>query len=197
VETSFSLFHATSDTWTFRPNLAADRGWEYGGSLELSPYWGTDPNLTQSGLDLFLQAGVGDFEYARSSLTAHLVVPLPARLRVALEAGAGTSWGSPSAQRLWYVGGPSTLRGYDPRVAGGDSFGRARLELARGESFGRVSLFSDVGWAGGRAAVDRDDAFYSVGLGLSILDGLIRFDGAYGLVSPRGFRFDAYLDQIL
>jgi hypothetical protein len=126
-----------------------------------------------------------------------VVFPLPAQLRVALLAGAGTSWGTPSTQRLWYVGGPSTLRGYDPRVAGGQSFARGRVELARGESFGRISLFSDVGWAGDRDAFDLDDALHSVGLGLSILDGLIRFDGAYGLRRPRGFRFDVYLDQIL
>lgn len=197
VETAFALLHATSDTWTFRPNLAADRGWEYGGSIELSPYWGSDPNLTQGGFDVLVQAGVGDFEYARSSLVARLVAPLPLQLRIALEAGAGTSWGTPAAQSLWYVGGPSTLRGYGPRVAGGTSFGRARAEIARGESFGRISLFGDLAWAGDRANPDFDDAFHSVGLGLSILDGLIRFDGAYGLVRPRGFRFDAYLDQIL
>ncbi len=197
VETAFSLFHATSDTWTFRPNIAADTGWEYGASVEISPWWGTDPNLTQGGLDVFVQGGLGDFEYARSSLVGHLVFPLPAQMRFALEAGAGTSWGSPSVQRLWYVGGPSTLRGYDPRLAGGQSFGRGRVELARGESFGRISLFSDLAWAGERSDVRFDDAFYSVGVGLSLLDGLIRFDGAWGLVRPKGFRFDAYLDQIL
>jgi hypothetical protein len=197
VETAFSLFHATSDTWTFRPNIAADESWEYGASMEISPWWGTDPNLTQGGLDVFLQGGLGDFEYARSSLVGSLVFPLPARMRFALEAGVGTSWGSPSVQRLWYVGGPSTLRGYDARVAGGQSFGRARVELARGESFGRIALFSDLGWAGDRNDVRFDDAFYSVGVGLSLLDGLIRFDGAWGLVSPKEFRFDAYLDQIL
>lgn len=197
VETAFSLFHATSDTWTFRPNIAAERGWEYGGSLELSPYWGSDPNLAQGGFDILFQGGIGDVEYARSSLVGHLVFPLPARMRMAVEAGAGTSWGSPSPQRLWYVGGPSTLRGYDPRVAGGTSFGRARGELARGFSFGRISLFSDLGWAGDRGDVRFEDAFYSVGAGLSILDGLIRFDGAWGLEAPREFRFDVYLDQIL
>jgi hypothetical protein len=197
AETSFSLLHATSDTWSFRPNIAADEGWEYGTSLELTPYWGSDPNLAQGGLDLLVQAGTGDFEYARSSLGAHVVLPLPARLRFALEAAAGTSWGSPSVQRLWHLGGPSTIRGYDPRVASGQSFGRARAELARGESFGRISVFSDVGWAGDRRDVRWDDALQSVGIGLSILDGLIRFDGAWAIREPDGFRFDAYLDQIL
>jgi hypothetical protein len=197
AETRFSIFHATSDTWTFRPNLAADEGWEYGGSLELSPWWGSDPNLAQAGFDILVQGGLGDVEYARSALVGHLVFPLPAGLRMAVEAGAGTSWGSPSGQRLWYVGGPSTLRGYHPRIAGGTSFGRARAELARGFPIGRVSLFSDLGWAGDRSDIRFDDAFQSVGVGLSILDGLIRFDGAWGLEPPRDFRFDVYLDQIL
>jgi hypothetical protein len=197
VETSFALFHIGSDTWAFRPNLAADRGWEYGGLIELTPYWGTDPNLMQGGLDLTLQGATGDYEYARAALVGRLVLPLPAHLRVALEAGAGTVWGSPSLQRLWYLGGPSTLRGYTPRVLGGTSFGRARAELARGFSFGRVALFSDLGWAGERRDIRFDDALYSLGVGLSVLDGLIRFDGAWGLRSPREFRFDVYLDQIL
>jgi hypothetical protein len=197
VETAFSLFHATSDTWTFRPNIPAETGWEHGASLEITPYWGSDPNLAQGGLDLMVQGGVGDFEYARSSVGGHVVLPLPARMRFALEVAAGTSWGTPSVQRLWYVGGPSTLRGHDPRVSGGQSFGRARAELARGESFGRISLFSDVGWAGDRDAIDWDDALYSIGVGVSILDGLIRLDGAWGLRDPGEFRLDFYLDQIL
>jgi hypothetical protein len=197
AETSFSLLHATSDTWSFRPNIAADEGWEHGASLELTPSWGSDPNLAQGGLDILLQAGIGDFEYARSSLGGHIVLPLPARMRIALEVAAGTSWGSPSTQRLWHLGGPSTIRGYDPRVTSGGSFGRARGELARSFSFGRVSVFSDVGWAGDRRDVRWSDSLQSLGVGVSLLDGLIRFDGAWALRDPEGFRFDAYLDQIL
>ncbi|HUF75114.1 MAG TPA: hypothetical protein VMM35_02500, partial [Longimicrobiales bacterium] len=197
VETDFALFRIASDTWSFRPNLATDRGWEYGAAVELTPWWGTDPNLMQGGLDVTLQGATGDFEYARAALVGRIVVPLPARMRVALEAGAGTLWGSPSAQRLWYLGGPSTLRGYTPLALGGRSFGRARAELARGYSFGRIVLFSDVGWAGDRPDVRFDDALHSIGAGISILDGLIRIDGAWGLRSPRDFRLDVYLDQIL
>ncbi len=197
VETRFALLRIGSDGWTFRPNLAADRGWEYGASLELTPWWGTDPNLVQGGLELYAQGATGDFEYARGALVGRLITPLPARFRVALEAGAGSIWGAPSAQRLWYVGGPSTLRGYGPRAAGGESFGRARIELARAFSFGRLSLFSDGAWAGDRRDIRLDDALYSVGAGLSIVDGLVRIDGAWGLRGPRDFRLDFYLDQIL
>ena len=109
-------------------------GWEYGGAIELTPYWGTDPNLVQGGFDISVMGGLGDFEYARAAIVGRTVVPFPWRLRFALEGGGGTSWGTPSAQRLWYVGGPSTLRGYDPRSLGGTSFGRGRAELARGRN---------------------------------------------------------------
>ncbi len=197
VETNFAILHWGSDTWSFRPNIDADRGWEYGASAELTPHWGSDPDLTQGGLDLSLQAAAGDTEYIRAALLGRVQVPLPAGLRMNLEAGAGTSWGSPSVQRLWYLGGPLTLRGYAPRIGGGESFGRARGELTRASSLGAVTLFSDFGWAGDRDDIRFDDALYSVGVGVSILDGLVRFDAAWGLRTPRALRFEAYLDQIL
>ena len=198
VETDFSLFHIGADSWSFRDNIVADEGWEYGALVELTPWWGTDPNLVQAGLDLSLQAATGDLEYARGSLVGRLAIPLPEDLRVALEAGAGTSAGGPPAQRLWYLGGPSTLRGYQPCAQAGESFGRARAALARAFSFGSLSVFSDFGWAGDRADfISFDDGLYSLGAGLSILDGLIRLDAAWGLREPRDFRVDLYLDAIL
>ena len=196
VETQFSLFHFWQD-WAYRPNAVAAEGWEYGGSLEVSPWWGTDPRRVQGGMDLTLQGGAGIGDYLRSSFVGRVVFPLPADLRFAIEAGAGTSWGSVPTQRLWSVGGPRTLRGYDPRIAVGGSFGRARTELARGFSFGLISLFSDFGWAGDRGAIDLDDGFYSLGAGISLIDGLIRLDGGYGMRAPKRFRLDFYLDAVL
>jgi hypothetical protein len=38
---------------------------------------------------------------------------------------------------------------------------------------------------------------YSLGTGVSILDGLVRLDAAWGLRAPTSFRFDMYLDAIL
>lgn len=197
VNTNFALFHAFSDTWTYRPNLMADEGWEYGGRLDVNPWWGTDPLLTQGGLDLMVQGGTGLTDYARASVTGRLVVPLPSRLRVAVEAGGGTSWGSPTAQRMWYIGGTRSVRGYDPLRMGGADFGRARLEVARTESFGSLAIFSDYGWAGDFDLFEVGDGFYSIGAGSSLLDGLIRFDASYGLQRPRSFRIDFYLDAIL
>jgi hypothetical protein len=196
-ETEFALLRFWNDAWAYRPNLVADEGWEYGAVLDVTPWWGTDPRLVQGGFDLMVQGGTGLSDYARSALVGRLVFPLPADLRFALEAGGGTSWGAPSAQRRWYIGGPRTLRGYEPRLAGGQSFGRARAEFARTYSFGSVALFSDFGWAGDRDAIDLSNGFYSIGAGVSLIDGLIRMDGAYGLKDPKDFRLDFYLDAIL
>lgn len=197
VETDFALFKFWKDDWSFRPNLMAETGWEYGGLVELAPWWGTDPRMAQGGLDMKLLAATGDAEFARGSVVGVVVVPLPAELRLGLEAGAGTVLGSPSVQRLWYVGGPRTLRGYAPLRMGGMDMLRGRAELARGFGFGALSLFSDYAWAGDYEGFQIGDGFYSIGSGLSLVDGLIRFDAAYGLKEPRGVRVDFYLDAAL
>jgi hypothetical protein len=197
VDTDFAVFKAFSEGWSYRPNIMATEGWDYGATVEVNPWWGTDPRLAQGGLDILIHGGVLDSEYARSSVTGRVVVPLPAALRFAVEAGAGTAWGSLPEQRLWSVGGPRTLRGYGPRSAVGSSFARGRAELARTYDFGSLSLFGDWGWAGERDTFDISDGLHSIGAGLSLLDGLIRLDGGYGLRAPRDFRLDFYLDAIL
>ena len=151
----------------------------------------------QGGLELTAEAATGDFEYVRTALVARLAVPMPSDTRLGLEVGAGKGWGSLTAQRMWYLGGPSSLRGYDPRRMAGTSFIRARGEVARTYAFGSVSIFSDVGWAGETETYGSEDVLYSVGVGLSVLDGLIRMDSSWGLRQPRAFRFDLYLDAVL
>jgi len=203
VQTEFALFQFWKDDWTYRPNLETDEGWEYGGEVAVNPWWGTDPRLAQGGFDLYLQGGrfahtdAPSDDYARASLLGRAVMPLPSSLRLAVEAGGGTSAGAPTAQRQWYVGGPRTLRGYDPRLAGGTAFVRGRAEVAKAFDFGSVALFSDWAWAGDRESIDLSQGFTSVGAGLSIIDGLIRIDGGWGLDDPTSFRLDLYLDAIL
>lgn len=197
VTTDFNAWHLGNAAWTFRENLRADAGWEVGGLVTLAPWWGTDPRLPRGGVELTLQGAGGDFQYVRASLMGRTVLPLSGDLRLALEAGAGTSWGSPPPQRLWLLGGSRSLRGFAPATSAGTSFGRTRGEVARRFAFGTVSFFSDVGWAGDRAAVRWDDALASVGLGFSLVDGLIRLDGARAVHGGRDFRLDFYLDGIL
>ena len=69
-------------------------------------------------------------------LIARLVVPMPFETRLGLEGRRRRLWGDPTPQRLWYVGGSRSLRGYDPLSLGGTSYLRARGELARTYSFG-------------------------------------------------------------
>ena len=58
-----------------------------------------------------------------------------------------------------------------------------------------LAVFSDAGWAGARPREFHfDDSLFSVGIGLSVLDGLIRFDLSRGLRDPKDTRFDFYLD---
>jgi hypothetical protein len=203
VETDFALFRFWEDDFAFRSSLPAAEGWEFGGSLELDPWWGTDPRLAQAGFELLAQGGqfqpeTGDgAAYARTSLIGRTILPVPGSMRLALEAGGGTSWGDPTPQRLWFVGGPRTLRGYDPRLVGGTSYVRGRAELARAFTWGSLALFSDWAWAGARDAFDASQGFTSVGTGLSILDGIVRIDAGWGLDPPRNFRLEFYLDAIL
>jgi hypothetical protein len=193
----FTLRHLGDDDWSFRPNLQADAGWDVGGDVTLAPWWGSDPRQAQGGLEIVARAGAGTWSYRTASLVGRMAVPLPAGFRAALESGGGTSWGEPPAQRRFLIGGPATLRGYEPATLGGRSYARARGEVARQFAFGAVSFFSDAAWAGERREFDTDDALWSAGAGLSLVDGLIRLDAAWGLREPRGFRLELYLDGVL
>ncbi|NIQ53921.1 MAG: hypothetical protein GWN71_11065, partial [Gammaproteobacteria bacterium] len=103
-------------------------------------------------------------------------------------------------QRLWYLGGVGTLRGYGSGVASGGAHLRGRVELLRSfvESAAAVSLFGDIGWAGAPDGFTLDaameQALYSVGAGVTVMEGLIRMDLARGLVDPEGWRVEVYLD---
>ncbi len=207
TETSFALFHALDGNWEFRPNVAADDGDELGAELRLSHWWGPDPIEPQLGLELYGQGARWQADgadttsnYVRASATLRAAFPLAdARWRVGLEAGGGTTWQDAPAQRAWFLGASNTLRGYPASTVFGPTFGRARVEVARTfDQMTSVSLFGDAGWAGVSDAFDADDILYGVGVGASVLDGLIRMDLSQGLTGPhRQFRFDLYLDAIL
>ena len=195
--TDFNAWHLGNGDWTFRDNLRADAGWDVGALVTLAPWWGTDPRLPQGGVEFTVQGAGGDFEYARAALRGRTLLPLQGDVRVALEAAGGTSWGTPPLQRRWFLGGAPSLRGFAPATLAGTSFVRTRAEVARRFAFGALSLFSDAGWAGDRADVRWDDTLASVGVGLSLSDGLIRLDGARAVRGGRAFRLDFYLDGIL
>lgn len=181
----------------FRPNITADEATQYGAALRVRPWWGTDPTRAQFGIDLLVHAEAGDYEHARGRLTLRGATPLFAGLRLGAEAGVGTATGAVPVQRLFFLGGASTLRGYEPATVAGTSMARGRLELARTYPFANVALFSDWGWAGDRTDMRSANQRLAVGIGASLLDGLVRLDLAHGLRAPRGWRFDLHMDAVL
>jgi len=205
-EIDFAVTHALSSGWRFRPNLTADEVEEAGAEVRLSPWRGGDPFGTQIGLDIYGQGAVwrpvGSAEtsnFARASATLRVAGPVfRPGWRLGLELGAGTTWGTAPVQRQWFIGGAHTLRGYAASSGAGTSFARSRIELARTWDVGTASLFNDIGWAGARDGFDWGQALYSIGVGGSVLDGLIRMDLSHGLKGfQKQFRFDLYLDALL
>lgn len=204
--TEFALIHALDDGWDFRPNLEAREVEEAGGELYLMPWWGSDPEAPQVGVELYGHAATwrspdstATRNYGRASAILRVALPVvDPTWRVGVEVGAGTTWGDAPIQRSWFMGGPTTLRGYEAGVRSGPSFARARLEVAKVYTQAvTLSVFGDAAWAGHRDDFDEDDLLYSVGVGTSLLDGLIRMDLSQGLTGPSRFRVDLYLDAIL
>ena len=205
----FALFRAFDGDGTFRPNIEADHVEEAGAELRLSPWWGSDPGGVQLGVEMHGRWAVWRVpgedprtDYQQASATLRAIFPVAGdgwlRWNLGFEAGAGTTWGDAPVQRSWFLGGGSSLRGYSASVLSGLSFARGRVEVSRLFGGGSAVLFGDAGWAGDRNAFDRDDILYGVGLGGSVLDGLIRLDFSHGLNGPhKGFRVDLYLDAIL
>ena len=124
-------------------------------------------------------------------------MPLPFGVAGAVEAAAGSAVGAVPVQGQWYLGGPATLRGYAGAAAAGESFWRARVELASRAAGARLALFGDAGWAGPRAGFAKQAPLLAWGVGASFLDGLVRLDVARGVRWPAGWRVDLYWDGAL
>jgi len=213
TNTDVALVHLFDSDWRFRPNVAATELDEFGAEFRVSPWWGRDPERPGVGLELYAQ-GAGwtaeEFErswYGRLRATVRTRVPITERWRIGVEVEGGVSEELETAtgvltalpaQRQWFLGGATTLRGYDASVLRGEDFGRARLEFARGLRGGSLTLFGDAGWAGPREDFDESQVLYAAGVGVSLLDGLVRLDLSRGLRGPAArTRLDLYLDAIL
>lgn len=192
--TDFSLPSLWDRERTFRPNVVADRADLFGAALTLAGSLGADPTRWRVAGVLDLEGAGGDFEYGRAALTIRAGLPTIGRIAPALEAAAGTSTGDVPVQRLFYLGGPATLRGYAGNAARGDAFWRARGEIGYGGAFGRIALFGDVARAGPRSAFTTDSPLRSIGIGTTLFDGIIRADVARALDGARGWRTDVWVD---
>jgi hypothetical protein len=77
----------------------------------------------------------------------------------------------------------------------GNAFWLTRAEVAYGVGAARPVVFGDVGWAGDRTrSRDIGRPVSGVGVGTSLLDGLVRFDIARGIHPEKEWRVNAYVD---
>lgn len=197
-ETDLSLPRLFGSRRTFHENIAADAAGQLGAELAAAFRYGSDPRGVRTALGASVLAETGDYEFVRSSARGFLGLPLPMGTVGALEIAAGAGFGGVPVQSRWYLGGPSTVRGYGgaSRVAG-EAFWRARAEVGTSFTAARVALFSDAGWAGERSEFRRAPILLSTGAGASFLDGLLRVDVARALRGPTGWRLDMYFDGAL
>jgi hypothetical protein len=193
--TTFSLARSVHGS-QFEPNFESQRGIYEGARIRYTRSFGLDPQAFRVFSDARLEGAHGDSgSYGRVALdlTASHGIGNGA---VSLTTAAGSSVGTMPAQRFWFLGGTQTVRGQRPGVAVGNAFWLTRGELGYGIGAVRPVVFADLGWAGDRTKWrDIGQPVSGAGAGLSIMDGLVRFDVARGInPKPSQWRVDAYLE---
>jgi hypothetical protein len=192
--TDFSLSGKLSGGY-FPDNIDATNGTVVGLSLRKRGSLGENPLGVRLFSDVRAEGAAGTYDYARGMADVTVTTPVVGILDAALTLSGGTSGGSVPAQRLWYLGGATTVRGQDVGVAVGDAYWLTRLELGFGTVAARPVIFGDLGWAGDRHHW-RDGVIpvSGAGVGASFLDGLLRIDLAKGIRPSGAVRASMYLD---
>ena len=194
VNSRWTLFGGGNDS-RFIANPAAQQAKEFGGALRVHSSLGLDPNGLRLLSEVRLEGAGGDLSYVRGLVDETVSHSLGSVLAGALTVSAGYSGGTLPVQRLFYLGGLQTVRGQTALTAAGDAFWLARAELGTNNPASRIIGFADLGWAGPRTGWKMPGRPLSgVGVGWSLLDGLVRFDLARGLYPSRQWRLDSYLE---
>lgn len=201
VHADFTVRELFGSDHAFRANIGADRVSQVGIDVTVGGERGLDPAGLRWGGWLDLRAETGTRTFARPGLTLRASGPLPGTgVLAALEMAGGTTFEDPTApapiQASWFLGGPGTLRGFDGGALAGQDYGRVRAELATVLPAARIALFSDAGWAGSADAFEDEEIGVSVGVGASLLDGLLRVDLARVVQRGDGYRLELYVDAI-
>ncbi len=180
-----------------RPNPAADRASQIGFDAFLETRTGVQVDHFRGGISARLRGESGSFSFARGSIESNIGFPLPGPLLGSIEGAVGHIVGSAPLQSIWYLGGPSTVRGFDPedRISG-KTFWRSRGEIATAQPGMRGILFVDAGWAG-NALTLTSPQLVSVGAGVSAIDGILRADLARAVRGGSGWGLQLYLDAPL
>ncbi len=142
------------------------------------------------------EAGTGTFQYARASVEGTATRPI-GRFATALTGAIGSSIGDVPRQRGWFVGGVRTVRGQIAGTQDGDAYWLARAEVGTKQGFFRPVGFFDIGWAGSRETFGKVQPQRGTGIGVGLLDGLIRVDFSRGLYPLKQWRTDFYLSAAL
>lgn len=193
MKTNVSLAHVGKGR--FPGNITARRGGIGGIGLSLTRSFGADPRGWRLLSTTRGEAATGSFDYSRALADLTLSHPLPFGTDGALTGVAGIAGGHAPVQKLFFVGGPQTVRGIDPGSGIGDAMWVGRGELALSRGVFRPVVFGDLGWAG-----DRSDwrhpgpPLAGAGLGGSLFEGLLRADLAKGIHPGGGVRVYLYLD---
>lgn len=190
METRFTLFRGANDDRVL-PNVLADKAAAAGGSVRVQNSWGLDPSRWRASIDVRAEGAAGDFDYGRGLLDLTVSHGLPYGAEMAVTASAGGIAGTAPAQRAFQLGGLHTVRGIRPGTMSGSAFWMGRGELALSRRVVKPVLFGDVGWAGDRKNFSSPGRLMSgVGVGASVMDGMIRLDVARGLWPQKAVRVD-------
>ncbi len=196
VETRWSLFGGANDD-RFLGNVAADKGWLYGGGLRWRGGRGLDPAGWRTTADIRLEGALADYgpslqgePYGRAFLETTVSRGL-GQVAVSLTGAAGTSVGTLPAQRHFFLGGLQSVRGQTAGTGFGQAFWLTRFEVGANNAAVRPVIFGDLGWAGARDGWSQVVRPMSgVGVGASFLDGMFRVDLARGIYPRVQTRFD-------
>ncbi|MBI5600142.1 MAG: hypothetical protein HY944_01100 [Gemmatimonadetes bacterium] len=192
--TRFTLFRGAQDSRVL-PNVTADKAVEYGAAVRTQKGWGLDPRGFRVHADVRAEGATGDFEYGRGLVDLTVSHGLPYGAEMAVTASAGGIAGTAPAQRAFQLGGLHSVRGIRPGTISGSAFWMGRGELALSRRVVKPVLFGDAGWAGDRKNFHAPGRLMSgVGVGASVMDGMIRLDVARGLWPQKAVRVDLSIE---
>lgn len=193
VETHFSLANAINGL-RMMENIEASEGALVGASLRSRGSRGLDPQGLRTHSDFRLEIGQGREGYGRAAMDVTVSRGL-GRYAASITGGGGASVGDLPVQRLWFLGGSRTVRGQRAGSAAGDAYWLGRAEVGTNFVLARPVVFYDVGWAGDRTAWrNPGQPLSGAGVGVSVMDGLLRFDLSRGIAPRQELRFDMYLE---
>jgi len=118
--------------------------------------------------------------------------PLPDATRLTFGLAGGVSTAESVAQALFRLGGQQTVRGFPYGFTRGQAFWAVRTDWAPFDGAVRPVVFVDAGQAGPVADFGASTLLVGGGAGLSILNGLVRFEvsGPFSGGAGEGVRFD-------